>query len=139
MTGNLTLTIIKPHAVTNNQAIDIMSMITRAGFRISAMKMIRLTKSQTEGFYNEHKGREFYEPLVEMMSSGAVIVALLEKDNAVSELRKLVGTTDPEKAESGTVRKLFGVSTRENAIHASDSDQNAIREAGFFFSAIERL
>ncbi len=139
MTGKHTLTIIKPHAVINNNTGAILHMINEAGFNIIAMKMTRLTPSQTSEFYRDHKEREFYRPLVEMMSSGPVVVALLEKDDAVNGLRALVGNTDPEKAGSGTIRNLFGVSMRENAIHASDCEENALREYRFFFSEMERF
>jgi nucleoside-diphosphate kinase len=113
-------------------------MLNEAGFRIAALKMTRLTRTQTELFYLEHKGKIFYDPLVEMMSSGPIVVAILEKENAVAELRRLIGSTDPVKADQGTIRKLFGLSMRENAIHASDGDQNALRECAVFFSDIEK-
>ncbi len=139
MTANKTLIIIKPHAVRDNKTGVILSMIIEAGFRIIAMKMIRLTSCQTGEFYKEHKGKYFYEPLVKMMSSGPVVISVLEKENAVSELRRLVGNTDPEVAEPGTIRKIFGLSTRENAVHASDGNQNASRECTFFFSELEEF
>jgi nucleoside-diphosphate kinase len=139
MNGNQTLTIIKPHAVSDNNAAAILEIISKAGFRISALKMTKLSVSQAEYFYQEHQGKVFFQNLVEMMSSGPVIVAIAEKENAVSEFRELIGNTDPEKAEAGTIRKLFAKSTRENAIHASDSDQNAERECRFFFSELERF
>jgi nucleoside-diphosphate kinase len=134
-----TLTIIKPHAVRENKAVKILSLLTEAGFRISAMKMMRLSTYRAGEFYAEHEGKFFCEQLVEMMSSGPIIVAVLEKENAISELRQMVGNTDPEKAEPGTIRKLFGKSVRENAIHASDGRDNAIRETSFFFSGLERF
>jgi nucleoside-diphosphate kinase len=139
MTGKLTLTIIKPHAVRDNNTGSILSHLNKAGFRISAIKMTMLSKGQTEEFYQEHKGKDFFGQLVDMMSSGPIVVASLEKENAVSDLRLLIGNTDPVKAEEGTVRKIFGKSMRENAIHASDSDQNAIRESCFFFSELEKF
>jgi nucleoside-diphosphate kinase len=139
MNGNKTLTIIKPHAVSDNNAGAILDIISRAGFRVSALKMIKLSVSQAEYFYKEHHGKVFFQNLIDMMSSGPVIVAIAEKENAVSDFRELIGNTDPEKAESGTIRKLFAKSTRENAIHASDSDENAIRECSFFFSGLERF
>ena len=114
-------------------------MLSKAGFRIAALKMTRLTRTQTELFYLEHKGKIFYDPLVEMMSSGPIVVAILEKENAVAELRRLIGNTDPAVADHGTVRKLFGLSMRENAVHASDGDQNAIKECAFFFAETERF
>lgn len=139
MTGNITFTIIKPHAVSDNNTGSILSLISKAGFRISAIKMTLLSKSRTEEFYQEHKGKEFFNQLVDMMSSGPIVVAVLEKENAVSDLRLLIGSTDPVKAEEGTVRKIFGKSMRENAIHASDSDENAVRESCFFFSELEQF
>lgn len=134
-----TLTIIKPHAVRENKAGAILSMLCNSGFRISALKMIKLTREHTEEFYVEHRGKYFFGPLVDMMSSGPVVVALLEKENAVTELRRLVGNTDPEQAAPGTVRKLFGISMRENAVHASDGENNAARECAFFFSFTDRF
>ena len=137
MAGKHSLTIIKPHAVRDNNTGAILSMISKAGFRIAAMKMKRLTRRQTELFYLEHKGKVFYDPLVEMMSSGPIVVAILEKENAVAELRRLIGNTDPAAADQGTVRNLFGISMRENAVHASDCDENALRERAFFFAETE--
>ena len=137
MTGEKTLTIIKPHAVRDNKTGAILSIISDAGFRICAMKLIRLSEMQTKEFYKVHTGKDFYFPLAEMMASGPVVVALLKKENAVSEFRRLVGNTDPEKADPGTIRRLFGRTVRENAIHASDCDLNAQTECGFFFSSLE--
>jgi nucleoside-diphosphate kinase len=139
MTGKYTLTLIKPHAIADNNTGAILSMFNKAGFRISAIRMIMLSEQQTGEFYKEHKGKVFYDQLVQMMSSGPLIAAVLEKENAVSDLRNLIGNTDPGKADEGTVRKLFGRSMRENAVHASDSDENALRECSFFFSDIERF
>ncbi len=138
MAANQTLTIIKPHALRDNNAGAILAVLNEAGFRIAGMKVTRLTRDQTENFYNEHRGKYFYPPLVDMMSEGPIIVAILEKDNAVTDLRRIVGSTDPAKADPGTIRRMFGLSMRENAIHASDGDQNALREIGFFFSETER-
>ena len=134
-----TLTIIKPHAIKDNKATAILSMITEAGFRFAALKMIRLSSFRAGEFYADHTGKSFCEHLVKMMSSGPIIVAILAKENAVSDLRQLVGKTDPEKAEPGTIRKIFGRSMRENAIHASDSIDNARKECSFFFSDMERF
>jgi nucleoside-diphosphate kinase len=139
MHKEITLTIIKPHAVRDNKTAAILTMMSQAGFRITALKMIRLSTFRTGEFYAEHEGKSFCEQLVEMMSSGPIIVAILEKDNAVSDLRQLVGNTDPEKAAPGTIRRLFGNSIRENAIHASDGADKAIRESAFFFSDMERF
>jgi nucleoside-diphosphate kinase len=139
MNGYQTLTIIKPHAVSDNNACAILDFINKAGFTISALKMTRLSVAQAEYFYQEHNGKDFFQNLINMMSSGPIIVAIIEKENAVSDFRKLIGNTDPEKAEAGTIRKLYARSMRENAIHASDSDQNALRECRFFFSELEQF
>lgn len=136
MEGNRTFTMIKPSAV--DSAGKIISMIIDHGFRISAMKLTMLTPKMTAGFYCEHKGKPFYELLLAFMSSGPVIVAILEKENAVEDFRALIGTTDPEKAAAGTIRNMFGHSVRENAVHGSDCDESAERECNFFFSALER-
>lgn len=138
MTGRHTLAIIKPHAVKENKTGGIIKIINEAGFGIVALKMIRLTIHQTELFYKVHRGKEFFNPLAEMMSSGPVIALMLEKENAVYDLRQIIGNTDPSIAEPGTIRSLYGNSMRENAIHASDSDESARRECCFFFSGMER-
>ena len=114
-------------------------MINDAGFVIKAMKVTRLTKEQAGAFYEVHKGKPFYEPLVEFMSSGPIVAAMLEKENAVEDFRTLIGATNPANAAEGTIRKLFAVSLQENAVHGSDSDENANIEADFFFSKIERF
>jgi nucleoside-diphosphate kinase len=114
-------------------------MINEAGFEISAMKMLRMTREQAENFYEVHREKPFYDGLVEFMSSGPVFVMILRHENAVEEFRKLIGATDPAKAEPGTIRKIYAVSVQMNAIHGSDSDENAVRESDFFFSAIERF
>ncbi len=139
MTGNFTFTMIKPTAVTNGHIGPILHMISENGFRISAMKMLQLTRNDAEKFYAVHQGRPFYPSLVEFMSSGPIVAAVLEKENAVEEYRKLIGATDPEKAEEGTLRKIYAVSVQKNAVHGSDSDENAAIEAGFFFSVRERF
>jgi nucleoside-diphosphate kinase len=136
---NKTLAIIKPEAVRNNYTAKIISMMTEAGFKIKAMKMVRLSKSSAEGFYQIHKGRPFYEPLIDYITLGPVIAVVLEKDNAVEDFRKLIGSTDPAEAEEGTIRKLFAKNTRENAVHGSDSDENAAIEISHFFSRDELL
>jgi nucleoside-diphosphate kinase len=138
MNGNFTFSIIKPNAIRTGKTGPILSMINEGGFVISALKMIHLTLQQAEAFYGIHKGKPFFEGLVEFMISGPVIVMVLKHENAVEEFRKLMGATDPEKAEQGTIRKTFGVSVKMNAVHGSDSDENAVREAGFFFPEIER-
>ncbi len=139
MTGDFTFTMIKPTAVSNGYAGPILNMISENGFRIAAIKMFQMTKRDAERFYAVHEGRSFYPSLIEFMSSGPVIAAILEKKNAVEEYRKLIGSTDPEKAEDGTVRKLFAVSMQQNAVHGSDSDENAASESSFFFSESERF
>jgi len=139
MSGNFTFSIIKPSAVRTGKTGPIMAMINEAGFEIAAMKMVRMTLEQAQSFYAVHKERPFFEGLVEFMTSGPVLVMLLRHENAVEEFRKLIGATDPAKAEPGTIRKLFAVSVQMNAVHGSDSDENAEKEAGFFFSAFERF
>jgi len=139
MTGKLTFTMIKPDAVEANHIGPILAMINKAGFRIVAMKYMRLTKSQAGQFYEVHRERPFYGELTEYMSSGPIVAAVLEKDNAVADYRKLIGATDPTKAEEGTIRKLFATSIAANAVHGSDSDENAVIESNFFFSQLERL
>jgi len=139
MNGNITFSIIKPNAVRTGKAGPILAMINEAGFEISAMKLVKMTPEQAEVFYDVHKGKPFFESLVEFMTSGPVFVMILRHENAVEEFRKLIGATDPAKAEPGTIRKLFAVSVQMNAVHGSDSDENALREAAFFFSGFERF
>lgn len=139
MAGNKTLTIIKPYAVIDGVVGPILGKINKEGFRISAMKFLQLSKSQAETFYAVHKGKNFFERLTAFMSSGPIVVAILEKDNAVADYRHLIGATDPNKAEEGTLRKLFGRNVEHNAVHGSDSDENAEIESNFFFSSIERF
>jgi nucleoside-diphosphate kinase len=138
MSGNFTFSIIKPNAVRTGKAGPILAMINEAGFEISAMKMVRITIDQAESFYSVHRGKPFFEGLIEFMTSGPVFVMILKHENAVEEFRKLIGSTDPAKAEPGTIRKMFAVSVQMNAVHGSDSDDNAAREANFFFSVFER-
>jgi nucleoside-diphosphate kinase len=139
MNGNITLSIIKPNAVRTGKTGPILAMINEAGFEIIAMKMIRMTVQQAESFYEVHRGKSFFESLVEFMTSGPVFVMILRHANAVEEFRKLIGATDPEKAEPETIRKLYAVSVQMNAVHGSDSDENAQRESDFFFSTSERF
>ncbi len=139
MNGNITFSIIKPNAVRTGKTGPILAMINETGFEITAMKMVRMTQEQAESFYEVHRGKPFYESLVEFMTSGPVFVMILKHENAVEEFRKLIGATDPAKAEPATVRGLYAVSVQMNAIHGSDSDENAIRESDFFFSTIERF
>ena len=139
MVGKITFTMIKPDAVEANNIGPILAMINKAGFKILAMKYMRLTKEQAGNFYAVHKERPFYGELTEYMSGGPIVAAILSKDNAVSDYRKLIGATDPSKAEDGTIRKLFAKSIAANAVHGSDSDENAEIESNFFFSHLERF
>ena len=139
MTGKLTFTMIKPTAFKNNSAGAILKMINEAGFVIKAMKLTKLTPDLAGEFYAIHKERPFYGALVEFMSSWPIIAALLEKDNAVEDYRALIGATNPENAADGTIRKLYATNLQQNAVHGSDSDENANLEAGFFFSETERF
>ena len=138
MTGNITFTMVKPDATGKNYTGEILAMITKAGFKIKAIKMVRLTKLQAEGFYAVHKEKGFFADLVTFMTSGPVVAAMLEKDNAVEDFRKLIGATNPANAAEGTVRKKFASSVQENSVHGSDSDENAIIESDYFFSKLER-
>jgi nucleoside-diphosphate kinase len=139
MSTDITFSIIKPNAVRTGKTGPILAMINEAGFEISAMRMVRITLQQAESFYAVHKGKPFFEGLVEFMTSGPVVVMVLKRENAVEQFRKLIGNTDPAKAEPGTIRKIFAVSVQMNAVHGSDSPENAAAEAGFFFSGVERF
>jgi nucleoside-diphosphate kinase len=139
MAGNRTFTMIKPDAVGNNHIGPILAKINEAGFRIVAMKYLHLSPDTAGKFYAVHKERPFYGELVSYMSSGPIVAAILEKDNAVEDFRKLIGATDPAKAEPGTIRKLFAKSIAANAVHGSDSDENAGIEGSFFFSRLEQF
>lgn len=130
---------IKPYAVQHGYVGPILARINEASFRISAMKYIQLNKQQAEQFYGSHKGQPYFEKLVRFITDGPLVVALLEKENAVQSYRTLIGATDPKIAAEGTLRKLFGASVELNAVHGSDSDENAIWEANFFFSELERF
>jgi len=139
MAGKLTFTMIKPTAFKNNHAGAILKMINNAGFVIKAMKLTKLSAAQAGEFYAVHKGKPFYASLVEFMSSGPIVAVLLEKENAVEDFRTLIGATNPENAAEGTVRKLYATNLQQNAVHGSDSDENALIEAKFFFSDLERF
>jgi len=139
MAGTFTFTMIKPAAYENKYAGKILDMILQGGFRIQAIKLVKLSLEQAGEFYGIHKDRPFYNDLVTFMSSGPVLAAILEKENAVDDYRKLIGSTNPADAAEGTIRKLFGTSVQKNAVHGSDSDENAAIEAAFFFSALERF
>ncbi|MFH1119763.1 MAG: nucleoside-diphosphate kinase [Bacteroidota bacterium] len=138
MAGRITFTMIKPEAYQNGHAGKILDMILSNGFRISAIKILNLTSEQAGKFYEVHRERPFYNDLVGFMSSGTILAAILEKENAVEEYRKLIGSTNPADAAEGTIRKAFGQSIQMNAVHGSDSHENAIIEASFFFSELER-
>ncbi len=137
MAGNKTFTIIKPTAVKNGHTGIILAKIQEAGFEVKALKMMQFTKEQAKSFYKIHENRPFYESLVSFMTSGPVVVAILQKENAVQAYRDYIGATDPSKAADGTVRKIYGTSMQANAVHGSDSDQNAKKECSFIFSGLE--
>jgi len=137
MSGNRTFTMIKPDAVKNGYLGAILNDIIADGFRVIAMKYTRLTPEKAGEFYAVHRERPFYGELVEYMSSGPIVAAILEKENAVESFRKLIGATDPQKAEEGTIRRKYAQSIAANAIHGSDCDENAAIEAAFFFSKLE--
>lgn len=137
MNDDITFSIIKPDAMGRGDAGRILARITEAGFSIAALKMLYINRMQAEEFYSVHRERPFYPGLVEFMSSGPVIVMVLRHEKAVEEFRRLIGSTDPAKADKGTIRAEFGTDVKTNAVHGSDSPENALREAQFFFSAIE--
>lgn len=137
MNGTLTLTIIKPDAVRNQYAGKIIDHILAAGFRIRAMKMLHLSEREAGAFYEVHRERPFFGDLVRFMTSGPCIPMVLEKDHAVADFRATIGATNPANAAEGTIRKLYAESIEANAVHGSDSDENAQREAHFFFSDLE--
>ncbi|MBB3698625.1 nucleoside-diphosphate kinase [Flammeovirga yaeyamensis] len=136
--GTFTFTMIKPGEENQENIGEILTMITEAGFRIQAMKMIRLRTKQAEIFYRHLSDKPFFGDVVKYMTSGPVVAAVLEKDNAVVDYRKLIGATNPEEAKEGTIRKRFAKSTDRNVVHGSDSDDNAAAEASFFFSMADR-
>lgn len=139
MAGKTTFTMIKPDAVKNGYTGKILDQIISNGFNIKAMKYIHLSESKAGEFYAVHAERPFYKDLVSFMSSGPIVAAVLEKDNAVSDFRTLIGATNPAEAAPGTIRNLYAKSIDANAVHGSDSDENAEIEASFFFSAFERF
>jgi len=130
---------IKPDATEKGHTGAILNMINQAGFRIVAMKMTKLSTEKAGEFYAVHKERPFYGELVEFMSRGPIAAAILEKDNAVEDFRKLIGATNPAQAEEGTIRKKYATSVGENAVHGSDSNENALIEGDFFFSKLEQF
>ena len=136
---NMTFAMIKPDAVRNRNTGKIYDRILNSGFSIVSAKLLRMTKSQAEGFYDVHSERPFFGELTEFMSSGPCMVLALKKENAVEEWRKTIGATNPDEAETGSIRKDFATSIGENAVHGSDSDENAKKEIGFFFSDSELI
>ncbi|MBK8923905.1 MAG: nucleoside-diphosphate kinase [Saprospirales bacterium] len=137
MSGNKTFTMIKPDAVRAGNIGNILRMINAAGFRIAAMKLTQMSLERAGQFYAVHQERPFYGELCAFMSSGPIVAAILEKENAVDDFRKLIGATNPANAEEGTIRKLYATSVGENAVHGSDSDENAAIEGAFHFGGVE--
>ncbi len=137
--GKITLTILKPDAVANGHTGKIIDHIIQAGFKVRAMKLIQLDEKVAGNFYDIHRERPFFKDLVSFMTSGPVVPMILEKDNAVADFREIIGATDPTKAAPGTIRNLYAKSIDANAVHGSDSDENAWREARFFFSELEEI
>ena len=139
MVGNRTFSMVKPHAVADNHIGGILKLIEEGGFRVVALKKLQLTPAQAGRFYEVHSERPFYNDLCDMMSEGPIVAFILEKENAVADFRQLIGATDPADADPGTVRSIYAKSKGENAVHGSDSDENAALEATFFFSETERF
>lgn len=137
--SNKTLAILKPDCVKKNLMGKVITLIQYAGFKITAIKMIKLTPDAAKGFYEIHNGRPFFNDLITYMTSGPCIPIALERENAVEEFRRLIGATDPAKAAEGTIRKLFADNIQENIVHGSDSDENAVKEIAHFFSRKELL
>ena len=139
MASNITLTMIKPDAVAAGHSGKIIDMIIGAGFKIQAMKLTRLSSEKAKEFYAIHRERPFFGDLVKFMTEGPIIAAVLEKDNAVEDFRKLIGATNPANAAEGTIRKNFATDIERNAVHGSDSDENAAIEASFHFAGVDRF
>lgn len=139
MSGNFTFMMIKPDAVASGKSGVILDKIISSGYSLKAMKLTFLSKKLAEDFYAIHKDRPFFDGLVEFMSSGPIVAAILEKENAVADFRILIGATNPEEAAEGTLRRLYATSIQKNAMHGSDSDVNADRESAFFFSEFEKV
>ena len=137
MSSQRTFSIIKPDAIRKGHTGAILTEIDKAGFKILAVKKLFISKSQAEGFYYVHAQRPFFESLTTFMSSGSIIALVLEKENAIADLRKLMGATNPANAEEGTIRKKFAASIEENAIHGSDAEDTAAFEIGYFFAGLE--
>ena len=139
MSGRITFTMIKPDAVSNGHTGKIIDHILSKGYKLVAMKYTKLSEEKAGQFYEVHRERPFFKDLVEFMTSGPIVAAVFEKDNAVADFRTVIGATDPQKAEVGTIRNLYAKSIEANAIHGSDSDENAAIEASFFFNSFERI
>ena len=139
MKGRITFTMIKPGAVSHEHIGPILAIINNAGFHIAALKYLKLSKKQAESFYSVHREKVFFDELIDFITSGPIVAAVLEKENAVADYRKLMGATNPDKAEEGTIRKLFAESILKNAVHGSDSDENAVIESDFFFAHGDRF
>ena len=139
MNGNRTFTMIKPLTVQQGHTGKILDRILEEGFRITALKMVRMNREEAEAFYRIHQGKPFFTTLVDYMTSGPVVAAILEKENAVTAYRDLIGATDPAKAAAGTIRNLFATDLTRNAVHGSESDENALVESKFFFSSLEEI
>lgn len=137
--SNRTFTMIKPDATNKGYTGAILDQIIKAGFKVKAMKWIQLSEEQAGLFYDIHRARPFFQELVDFMISGPIVAAILEKENAVADFRELIGATNPAQAAEGTIRKLYAASIGENAVHGSDSDENAAIEGDFFFSKLERF
>lgn len=137
--SNRTFTMIKPDATSKGYTGAILDQINKAGFKVKAMKWIQLSEEQAGLFYDIHRARPFFQELVDFMISGPIVAAILEKENAVADFRELIGATNPAQAAEGTIRKLYAASIGENAVHGSDSDENAAIEGDFFFSKLERF
>lgn len=138
MNGNITFTMVKPTAVADGYTGAILAKIQEGGFKIKALKMLQISTQQAQAFYAVHKERPFFNSLVASMTSGPIVAAILEKDNAILAYRNYIGATNPADAAEGTIRKLYGKSIEANAVHGSDSDENAMIEANFFFSELEK-
>jgi nucleoside-diphosphate kinase len=139
MAGNITFTMIKPKAMSKGYMGKIIDQIIAGGFRIQALKLTRMSKADAMVFYAVHKDRPFYNDLTDFMSSGPIVAAVLEKEQAVQAYRDYIGATNPAEAAEGTIRKLYGTDIQANAVHGSDSDENAIIESSFFFAARDRF
>ena len=137
--SNLTFAIIKPDAIRNNYTEKIYNHILKSSFEIISKKLIKMSKKEAKDFYNIHKNKPFYNDLIDFMSSNKCMVLVLKKDNAVEEWRREIGATNPEDAKKGTIRQLYATSLSENAVHGSDSNENAKKEIGFFFSELELI